>query len=125
MKPKNIKRLQVRARQLETHIIDSHTVVVESTTTSTASHVVTLSYDSDGTIHTRCTCPWAMNGGIACSHVIAALDALAARRGRALSFWTNRDEARRQKRRVFYLAGSRRNDNNNNSGVWITSRSAA
>lgn len=121
MKPKNIKRLQVRARHLETHIIDSHTVVVESTTTATASHVVTIHYDSDGTIHTRCTCPWAINGGIACSHVIAALDALAARRGRALSFWANRDEARRQKRRLFYLVGPQ----NNNSGIWITSRSAA
>lgn len=121
MKPKNIKRLQVRARRLETHIIDSHTVVVESTTTTTASHVVTIHYDQDGTIHTRCTCPWAINGGIACSHVIAALDALAARRGRALSFWTNPDEARRQKRRLFYLVGPQ----NNNSGIWITSRSAA
>jgi hypothetical protein len=124
MKPKNIKNLQGRARKLRTSIIDSHTVVVESTTTSTASHVVTIHYDSEGTIHTRCTCPWAMNGGIACSHVIAALEALAGKRGRALSFWTDPEEARRQKRRLFYLSGSRRADREN-SGIWITSRSAA
>jgi uncharacterized Zn finger protein len=121
MKPKNIKHLQVRARQLQAHIIDRRTIVVESTTTPTANHVVTLDYDSEGTIRARCTCPWALNGGLACTHVLAALDALAARRGRALSFWSDYAEARRQKHRTFRLAGKRNQDDD---GLWITSRAA-
>lgn len=120
MKPKHIKQLHDRARSLRAHILNSHTVVVDSSATSTASHVVTISYDADGLIQARCTCPWALNGGIACSHVIAALDALAGRRKRVLSFWGNYDQARRQKHRMFYLA-SRPTDRD---GVWITSRTA-
>lgn len=122
MKPTNIKHLQVRARQLQAHIIDRRTIAVASTTTPSANHIVTLDYDSEGTIRAHCTCPWALNGGIACSHVLAALDALAARRGRALSFWNSRAEARRQKHRTFRLAG---NTSTDEDGLWITSRSAA
>ena len=121
MKPRNIKHLHVRARHLQAHIIDRRTIAVSSTTTPTANHIVTLDYNSEGTIRAHCTCPWALNGGIACSHVLAALDALAARRGRALSFWNSRAEARRQKHRTFHLVGSREEDDN---GLWITSRAA-
>ena len=117
MKPKNIKDLQGRARHLKAHILNRNMIIVESTTTPTANHVVTVEYDSEGTIHTRCTCPWAMNGGIACAHTLAALEALAARRGRALSFWESHDQARRQKHRTFYLAGRKQDE-----GLWITSR---
>ena len=122
MKPKHIKQLQERARDLRANVINPHTIVVESTTQSTANHVVTIEYDSEGIIHARCTCPWAINGGVACAHVIAALETLAARRGRALSFWTEYDEARRQKHRTFFLS-ARRNQRDQN-GVWITSRTA-
>ncbi len=120
MKPKHIKRLQSRARHLRARIVNRNVIVVESTTGSSANHVVTVEYDSEGTIRARCTCPWAINGGIACSHVIAALDALAARRGRALSFWTDYQAARRQKRRLFYLASQPED----RDGIWITSRAA-
>jgi uncharacterized Zn finger protein len=122
MKPKHIKQLQERARDLRAHIVNANTIVVESTTSSTANHVVTIEYDSEGIIHARCTCPWAINGGVACSHVIAALETLAARRGRALSFWNDYDQARRQKHRTFYL--SARRNRRDQDGVWITSRSA-
>lgn len=118
MKPRNIKHLQVRARDLNATIVNRNTVIVESTTTPTASHVVTVEHDDEGTIHARCTCPWAINGGIACSHVLAALDALASRKGRALSFWTDKQSARRQKHRILFLSGGRRQSD----GVWITSR---
>ncbi len=121
MIPKHIKQLQNRSRDLRAHVLNAHTVVVESTTSSTANHVVTVEYDDVGVIHARCTCPWAINGGVACSHVIAALEALAARRGRTLSFWSDYDQARKQKHRTFYLA-ARRNKQDKN-GVWITSRS--
>ena len=96
MKPKHIKQLQERARDLRATAINPHTFVVESTTHSTANHIVTVEYDDEGVIHARCTCPWAINGGVACSHVIAALDTVAARRGRILSFWNEYDEAHRQ-----------------------------
>lgn len=121
MRPKKIKTLQGRARNLQTQFINSHTIVVESITNSLANHVVTVSYKPDGTIHARCTCPWAINGGVGCSHVLAALEAVAGKRGRALSFWDNYDAAKKQKRRIFYLAGERAN---RESGLWITSRAA-
>lgn len=117
MKPTNLKGLHGRARNLKAHIINRNLVVVASTTMPTANHIVTVEYDSDGIIHARCTCPWAMHGGIACAHTLAALDALAAKRGRALSFWETRDAARRQKHRTFYLAGRKPEE-----GLWITSR---
>lgn len=120
MKPRNLKQLQERAQKLNVQIIDARTVVVQSTTGSSANHIVTVYYDNDGRIHARCTCVWAIKGGVACSHVIAALDKLAAKRGRALSFWLNEPDARRQKRRLFYLDSGHTNENR----VWITSRTA-
>ncbi len=120
MKPKNIKRIQSRSRDLKARVINAHLVIVGSTTTATANHVVTVDYESDGKIHARCTCEWAIRGGIGCSHTLAALEALAAKRGRILSFWANRDQARRQKRRLFQLVGQRDPDD----GIWITSRAA-
>jgi len=122
MKPKHIKELQDKARDLRARVVHKNTIVVESTSNGAANHIVTVEYDSDGTIHARCTCPWAVNGGIACTHVIAALETLAAGRGRRLSFWTDGTEAQRQKRRTFYLRGAQARDED---GVWITSRPTA
>jgi hypothetical protein len=121
MKPKNLKELQEHARDLRAIPVNPRLIVVESTSSPMANHVVTVEYDSDGTIHARCTCPWAIHGGVACTHVIAALEQLAERRGRKLSFWTDHIEAQRQKRRMFYLRGAQRREED---GVWITSRSA-
>lgn len=120
MKPKNLRLLQNRGRELRAYILNANLVVVESVSNPMASHVVSVQYEPDGTIHARCTCPWALNGGVACSHVMAALEHLAEMRGRKLSFWPNREAAQRQKRRVFFLSGARRQDD----GVWITSRTA-
>jgi uncharacterized Zn finger protein len=117
VKPKNIKRLQAQGKELNAHILNRHTLAVASATSPLANHIVTVEYGPDGTIHARCTCPWAINGGVACSHVIAALERLANTKGRTLSFWTSKEEAERQKHRVFYLAGER-----DDEGVWITSR---
>lgn len=117
VKPKNIKQLQTQGKGLHANIVNRHTLVVESTTSPLANHIVTVEYEADGRIHARCTCPWAMNGGVACSHVIAALERLANTRGRTLSFWVTKEDAARQKHRVFYLVGERNGD-----GVWITSR---
>lgn len=117
MKPNSLKGQQGRSRNLKAHIVNRNLIVVSSTTTPTANHVVTVEYDKQGVIHTRCTCIWAMNGNIGCTHTVAALEALAAKRGRALSFWETKDQARRQKHRTFYLAGKRADE-----GLWITSR---
>ena len=121
MKPKNIKTLQRRGKDLEAHVLNAHTIIVSSTTGSSANHVVTVEYEPDDIIRARCTCAWAINGGIGCSHVIAALEKLAEIKGRTLSFWDDRDEAERQKRRLFYLAGGKRSED---QGLWITSRAA-
>ncbi len=122
MKPRNIKILQRRGKDLQANILNAHTIIVASTTGSSANHVVTVEYEPDGVIRARCTCAWAINGGIACSHVIAALEKLAETKGRTLSFWDERSDAERQKHRIFYLTGGRRQIE---PGVWITSRQAA
>jgi hypothetical protein len=120
MKPRNIKRLQAQSRKMRVYWIGRNTLAVESTSNQLANHIVTVGFKADGTVHARCTCPWALNHGVACSHVMAALEFLAAQKQRTLSFWPTEADARRQKQRVFYLRGSRNGD-----GVWITSRGAA
>ena len=122
MKPTEIKKLQQRSHNLLVRRITPNTLVVTSRSNMNAHHVVSIETEAGGTIHARCTCPWAINGGVACSHVIAALEALAARRGRRLSFWTDVSEAQRQKKRIFYLRGTKLRTEN--EGVWITSRAA-
>lgn len=119
MKPVNFKDLQDRAKTLHASRINRRTYVVQSVSSPTANHIVTLDYTPDDGIQARCTCPWAINGGVACTHVIAVLEQMAEQRGRRLSFWENETEAQRQKRRRFYLKGGKSND-----GVWITSRTA-
>lgn len=124
MKPVNIKQLQHRSRQLTARRVGRNTFVVESASDPKAHHVVTVRYHRDGTLSARCTCPWAVNRGVACVHVMAALEYLAAKRGRTLSFWPSRTDAIRQKRRIFYLHGSDIGSDDN-GGIWITSRPAA
>lgn len=117
MVPKNIKSLQSRSRQLHARFKDKNTILVESASEDDASHEVKVYFEPDGVVHARCNCEWAQHSGVACTHVMAALEFLAAYKNRRLSFWGNEDEARRQKHRVFFLKG-----NTDNSGVWITSR---
>lgn len=118
MKPTNIKKLQWQSRKLHTKQVDRHTFAVESISNPLAHHIVTVVFKPEG-VHARCTCPWALNHGVACTHVMAALEHLAALKGRKLSFWSTREEAQRQRQRVFYLWGNGRDE-----GIWITSRAA-
>ena len=120
MKPSNLKQLQAESRKLQARHVDRHTLVVQSTSNPQANHIVTVEFNDDGTLHARCTCQWALNRGVACTHVMAALEYLASKKNRTLSFWSTQEEAERQKHRVFYLYGSRRDDDDD--GVWITSR---
>ncbi len=117
MKPSHIKSLQRKSRQLTARPINHNTVVVESVTNPLANHVVTVRFGADQRIHARCTCEWATFNGVACSHVIAALQHLAQIKGRRLSFWLTEEEAEKQKHRRFYLSGSAAKE-----GIWITSR---
>lgn len=119
MKPREIKKLQARSRRLHAQITAENTVVVSSRTDPYSYHVVTIKTDSDGTLHAKCTCPWGVNGGHGCSHVMAALTLLAERQKRTISFWHDREEAERQKHRILRLAGSQQD-----SDIYITSRSA-
>lgn len=122
MKPRNIKALQAQSRHLRAWRLDRNTVRVESISNPESWHDVTITFGRGGVIRTRCTCTWAQHRGLACSHVMAALDHLAQQKRRTLSFWTSEDEARRQKHRVFRLVGG---DGVHDSGVWITSRTGA
>src|SRR5215813_7236405 len=119
MKPKEIKKLQARSRELSVHRVGYHTYVVHSGSGRFANHVVTLDVEPDGTIHGRCTCPWAQNGGFGCSHVLAALTYLAEKQKRAISFWGDLEEAKKQRHRILTLAGSDPDGN-----IYITSRPA-
>lgn len=120
--PKNIKQLQERSRDLEARRVDKNTYVVSSITNSSASHVVTVNFADDGhTVQARCTCAWAIYNGIACSHVLAALEYMASLKERTLSFWNDEEIARRQKHRLFHLVGDEKKEQD---GIWITSRSA-
>jgi hypothetical protein len=124
--PKNIKKLQEASRDLQARQVDKNTYVVESRTNPNAHHIVTIQFDSENyAIHARCSCAWAIFNGIACSHVLAALEYVAARKQRTLSFWTDEEAARRQKHRLFQLVGKLDNKLHNRTGIWITSRRAA
>jgi hypothetical protein len=119
MKPKEIKRLQARSRTLRAKVIAPNTVLVTSRSNPFVHHIVTVDVETDGTLHARCTCPWAQNRGIGCSHVMAALGHLAAQKKRAISFWLSLDEAKRQRHRILRLRGE-----GTAGDLFITSRPA-
>jgi hypothetical protein len=118
MMPKNLQQLRERSKHLNATVLNAGTVIVSSESNPTANHIITVHYGSDGFIHARCTCPWAQNGGVACSHVMAALEKLAEFKGRKLSFWHSRAEAERQKKRIFHIGDG------GSDSVWVTSRTA-
>lgn len=125
IKPKNIKDLQSRSKDLQVRRLSKDTFAVESANNPNGNHVVTVRFGSaeraNAVVFTRCSCEWARHRGVACVHVMAALEFLADLKGRKLSFWLSEQDARRQKNRVFYLdTGSGVQD-----GVWITSRAAS
>jgi uncharacterized Zn finger protein len=125
MRPKKIKDLQARSKKLMVRIMDPvepgdpYIMIVNSGTNPYLSRVVTIKFGHDGTISARCTCQWAQHGGMGCTHVIAALSKLAARKKRALSFWLTPEEAHRQKQHLLRLSDGR------TENIWITSRQPA
>jgi len=126
MKPKQLKLLKEKGKRLSVRLIrpnhpnDPYTAIVGSSSNAVFNHVVTVKFHDNGMIRTRCTCPWAEHGCIACCHVIATLSALAGEKQRTLSFWATREEAERQKRTVFRIVS-----NISTEGIWITSRGAS
>ena len=105
MNPKEIKKLQARSRGLRAKVVSPTVVSVVSRSQPAAQHFVTVEWMGEGAIRARCTCPWGMNGGACCSHVMAALNILAAQTDKVVSFWPDRDEAERQKHRLLRLVG--------------------
>jgi hypothetical protein len=125
MKPRRIKYLQNKSKDLPTTVIDPvdkgdpYVVVVGSRTNRYLNRIVTVKFEPNGTVNARCTCTWAYFGGTGCVHVIAALQKLASRKQRILSFWLSPEEAQRQKQHVIKLIGE------TNEDIWITSRRPA
>ena len=125
MRPRQLKVLQAKSKALQAQVIkpanayEAFVIVVGSGSSGALNRVVTVRFLADGTIKARCTCQWAEHGGIACCHVIAALNTLAARKQRRLSYWLTPEEAHRQKKAVFQLA-----DEQSSDSIWITSRAA-
>ncbi|HLY25844.1 MAG TPA: SWIM zinc finger family protein [Aggregatilineales bacterium] len=121
MRPNRIKALQAKGKRLSARIIrhthNSYVVLVGSSSTATLNFIVSVDFHNNGQISARCTCKWAEHGGIACSHVLAALTKLASTKQRALSFWLTPEEAKRQRQSVFSLRLGKDN-------VYITSRPA-
>jgi hypothetical protein len=121
MKPRNLHKIYGQSKRLRARVVAHNTVAVTSNNNPVANQIVIVHFDADGAIHASCTCAWAINGGIACSHVLAALEALASKKGRRLSFWLTREEALRQKRRVFRIVDR---DPKADDSIWVTSRAA-
>jgi hypothetical protein len=119
MKPTEIKKLQQRSRHLHVRRVTPNTLIVTSKSSPYAQHIVTVETEQGQTIRARCTCPWAQNGGYGCSHVMAALVYLATKQRRAISFWTDLEEAKRQRHRILRLAGA-----GGDGDIYITSRPA-
>ena len=121
MKPKHIKKLQAQSKKLTAKRVSTNLFRVESASHPDEVQTVQLRVDEGGAIVADCSCEWAQHHGVACSHVLAALEFLAERKGRTLSFWLNPEDAERQNRRTLFLAADPKNAED---GVWITSRSA-
>ncbi len=119
MKPTEIKKLQRRSRNLRVRRVAPNTLIVTSRSNPYAQHIVTIETDQSGVIYARCTCPWAQNGGYGCSHVMASLNYLATKQSRAISFWGDLREAKRQRHRILRLAGF-----GPDGDIYITSRPA-
>jgi uncharacterized Zn finger protein len=123
MKPRYLRHLKQKGKQLPVRLIapDDHhqtwTAIVASSSNAVFNYFVTITFQPDDTIVARCTCPWAEHGGIACSHVLAALTKLAKRKHHTLSFWSTRAEAVRQKHVLSSLVSKPPDEQ-----IWITSR---
>lgn len=117
MNPKQVKKLQARSRALRAKIVSNNVVAVTSRSRPPVQHFVTVETTDSGEIVARCTCPWGMNGGACCSHVMAALNLLAGQQKRRVSFWRSEDEAARQKHRILRVAGG-----TPGSAIFITTR---
>jgi hypothetical protein len=117
MNPKHIKKLQARSRGLRAKLVSENVVAVTSRSQPPIQHFVTVETSDDGEILARCTCPWGMNGGACCSHVMAALNLLAAQHERRVSFWRDEQEATRQKHRILRVVGG-----TSDSAIYVTTR---
>jgi len=122
MNPVNVKQLQRESRRLRVQPLGKGRMAVSSATNPNKAYVVTYAFGKDGkTVYANCTCEWGKHHGIGCSHIMAALEYLAHRKGRTLSFWPDEQAALRQNHRRFYLTSRARRNN----GLWITSRKAS
>lgn len=120
MVPIHIKDLQHASRDLSARWVKPHTYIVESRSHPDTYHHVEVCFDTNARIvKATCTCRWSQFNGIACSHVLAVLEHMAATKNRSLSFWIDEDRARQQKHRLFQLVG-----HHTKTPIWITSRSA-
>ncbi len=121
MQPVNVKLLQRESRHLTVQPAGKGRIIVSSATNSTKAHTVTYGFGADGkTVYASCSCPWGQHHGVGCSHIMAAMQVLAHRKGRRLSFWKSLDDAERQNQRIFFLT-SRQSPS---KGLWLTSRNA-
>lgn len=119
MIPKHIKKLQSTSRDLRVMSINANTLLVESQSDNVNNHIVTVRFLPNGEVHATCDCEWSQFNGVACSHIMAALEHIASRKGRTLSFWKSEADARRQKHRIFRLTNR---TGKTGEAVWITSR---
>jgi hypothetical protein len=93
-----LKALQRASRQLDVIPLtgDDERYHVSSASTPGRYYEVRV---NPATLEGTCSCPWGEHGGVNCKHVLAVLRARYAGEGR-LSFWPERQDARRQHRPV-------------------------
>ena len=105
-----VKRLQRASRKLEVITRDAGRGRYLVASASQPGVFYSVELDARA-LSGRCTCPWALHGGVNCKHVLAALRFHYTGQG-GLSFWRTLQDARRQHRRT--VAGT---------GIYATMRS--
>ncbi|MFA4972982.1 MAG: SWIM zinc finger family protein [bacterium] len=105
----NVKQLQERSRGMVVRVMSTSRQAafcyVQSGSDESVWYSVRVWNDARGLLHTRCSCPWGQHRPkespeCACSHVMAAMEALAGLVGRSLSFWLDMADAERQHRPI-------------------------
>jgi len=93
---KNAKKIQGKSRTHEVSHLSGNTFEVISGASGKTYTVTTIPGGA------RCTCNWGKYrkgwGQSGCSHVVSVYDWLESQRGRSVSAWASRDDAKRQHR---------------------------
>ncbi len=99
----NIKKLQSNSKNVSVEKIGKH-LYRASSLTKKLHYLVTISRSEEG-FRISCNCRWGLVGE-GCSHAFAVARYVLAKRGKVPSFWTDRESASKQKRKVITIGNN-------------------